>query len=100
MQKFFQDQRSQSTPVGIVAVVSKNTIWKKNNANTATSSTPCRQKPFVPINWYFQAPALAASASPLMPKPSLRTAVPGPSVETQPSATGALYQLPQPRPKP
>ena len=35
-------------PVGIVAVVSMNTIMKKNSAMTLTSSTPFRKKPLVP----------------------------------------------------
>ena len=30
-------QRSAIAPVGIVAAVSMNTIWKRNSANTPTS---------------------------------------------------------------
>ncbi len=35
MTKFFQDQRSAIAPVGIVAVVSMNTIMKKNKRHHA-----------------------------------------------------------------
>ena len=85
-------------PVGIVAVVSMNTIMKKNRAITLTSSTPLRKKPFRPIRPYLYEPA-AASATP-KPQPLLSTAVPGPSDEYQPGATGPLTQLPQPMAKP
>ncbi len=40
---------SAIAPVGIVAVVSMNTIWKRNNANTPTSYTLLfRKYPTVP----------------------------------------------------
>ena len=102
MQKFFQLQRSAMAPVGMVAVVSMNTIMKKNNAITLTSSTPLRKKPLVPKSPYLKAPLAtpAASISGPIPKPLLSTAVPGPSEEYQPGATGPLIQLPQPRAKP
>jgi hypothetical protein len=48
-QKFFQLQRSAIAPVGIVAVVSMNTIMKKNNAMTLQSSMPLRKNPLRPI---------------------------------------------------
>src|SRR5215203_5214515 len=43
-QKFFHDQRSAIDPVGIVAVVSMNTIMKKNIVSTLTSSMPARHQ--------------------------------------------------------
>ena len=53
MQKFFHAHRSAIAPVGIVAVVSMNTIMKKKIANTPVSPTELlRNHPFVPINPY------------------------------------------------
>ena len=72
-------------PVGIVAVVSMNTIMKKNRAITAVSSRPARKKPLVPQIPY-----------PPMEKPSFSSTVPGPMGEYHAGPTGALYQLPQP----
>src|SRR5689334_21025192 len=44
------DQRSAIEPVGIVAVVSINTIWKRKRANTPTSYTSLPKKyPAFPI---------------------------------------------------
>src|SRR3954471_1294847 len=89
-QKFFHAQRSAMVPVGMVAVVSMNTIMKKNNAKTLTSSTPCRHQPLVPNKPHLWAPvgsplsSLAAS----IPMPEFNTAVPGPSEEYQPGPTG------------
>src|SRR2546425_8574797 len=41
--------RSAMAPVGIVAAVSMNTIWKRKSAKTATSEVePARKKPFRP----------------------------------------------------
>ena len=41
--------RSAMEPVGIVAVVSMNTIWNRNMENAATSyASPERKNPFVP----------------------------------------------------
>ena len=41
--------RSASAPVGIVNVVSMNTIWNRKKANTdALYATPVRKKPFIP----------------------------------------------------
>ena len=89
-------------PVGMVAVVSMNTIMKKNSAITLTSSIPFRKKPFMPIKPYVNTPVAAPDASVAAPKPQplLSTAVPGPSDEYQPGATGPLNQLPQPIAKP
>ena len=44
-QKFFHAQRSAIAPVGIVAVVSMNTIMKKNSANTPVSPTDAAEEP-------------------------------------------------------
>jgi hypothetical protein len=78
-------------PVGMVAVVSMNTIMKKNNVSTAVSATDDpKKKPLVPRMPYFPASVM----------PSLSTAVPGPSEEYQPGGTGPLNQLPQPNAKP
>src|SRR5262245_23379303 len=85
-------------PVGIVAVVSMNTIMKKNSARQLTSWTPFRKKPFVPMSPYMKTPGVAASAP--IPLPLLRMAVPGPNDEYQPGGTGPLNQLPQPMAKP
>jgi hypothetical protein len=50
MQKFFHAQRSAIAPVGIVAVVSMNTIIKKKSASTPVSPTALlRNQPFKPI---------------------------------------------------
>src|SRR5215471_9769687 len=98
MQKFFHDQRSAIAPVGIVAVVSKNTIWKKNSARTLTSSMPCRKKPLVPKIPYLNTPAALGSAP--IPQPELRIERPGPSDGYQPGGTGPFHQLPQPSAKP
>src|SRR5215210_6487625 len=90
-QKFFQAQRSAIVPVGMVAVVSMNTIMKKNSARTAVSLTsPPRKKPLVPITPYL----------PAIEMPWFNTDVPGPSDEYQPGGTGPLNQLPHPMAKP
>src|SRR5215475_10679017 len=93
-QKFFQAQRSAMAPVGIVAVVSMNTIMKKKSAMILTSSIPIRQKPFVPIRPYLNTPGVLES--PPMPMPLLRMDTPGPSDAYQPSGTGPFHQFPQP----
>src|SRR5262245_53199065 len=98
MQKFFHAHRSAIAPVGIVAVVSMNTIMKKKSAITLTSSTPARQKPLVPSSPYLNTPGALGSAP--MPMPLLRMATPGPSEAYQPGGTGPLYQLPHPIAKP
>src|SRR6266404_4665785 len=85
-QKFFQFQRSAIAPVGIVAVVSMNTIMKKNSPMMLTSSRPCRQKPFNPIRPYLNTPGVLASAP--SPQPLLSSDTPGPSDAYQPSGTG------------
>ena len=75
----------------MVAVVSMNTIMKKNSPRTAVSATDePRKKPLVPIMPYF--PAITI--------PWLSTEVPGPSDEYQPGGTGPLNQLPHPKAKP
>ncbi len=75
----------------MVAVVSMNTIMKKNSPSTAVSATEeLRKKPLVPRMPYFPASTM----------PSLSTEVPGPSDEYQPGGTGPLNQLPQPNAKP
>ena len=85
-------------PVGIVAVVSMKTIMKKKIAITLTSSTPCRKKPLVPNRAYLNTPGVAGS--PPIPRPSFKRDKPGPSEAYQPSGTGPLNQLPQPKAKP
>src|SRR3954471_16156642 len=85
-QKFFHDQRSAIEPVGIVAVVSMNTIMKKNIVKQLTSSSPVRQKPFVPMSPYLKTPAALGSAP--MPRPLFKSDKPGPSEGYQPGGTG------------
>src|SRR6478672_614289 len=97
-QKFFQAQRSAIAPVGIVAVVSMNTIMKKNSAMMLTSSRPARQNPFVPNRPYLNTPGVLGS--PPNPKPLFSSETPGPSDAYQPSGTGPFHQLPQPSAKP
>src|SRR6478672_13588066 len=82
-QKFFQAQRSAIAPVGIVAVVSMNTIMKKKSPMMLTSSIPDRQKPFVPSKPYLKTPG--ALGSPPIPIPLLSSDTPGPSDAYQPS---------------
>src|SRR5262245_8896548 len=98
MQKFFQAQRSAIEPVGIVAVVSMNTIMKKNIVSTLTSSMPIKHQPLVPQNPYLNTPATLGSAP--MPQPALSSDRPGPSDGYQPGGTGPFHQLPQPSAKP
>src|SRR3954449_6739925 len=89
--KFFHAQRSAMAPVGMVAVVSMNTIMKKNSASTAVSHTLLpRKKPFVPSTPYL----------PAIVMPWFSTEVPGPNDEYQPGGTGPLNQLPHPNAKP
>src|ERR1700704_2138477 len=86
-QKFFQAQRSAIAPVGIVAVVSMNTIMKKKSVITPTSLTaPFRKKPLRPMMRYEKAPgrAPAASVAAPSPPPPFSTAVPGPRDAYQP----------------
>src|ERR1041384_417734 len=102
-QKFFHDQRSAIAPVGIVAVVSMNTIMKKKSAITPTSPTvPLRNQPFKPIRPYVNAPVALPAASTAAPKPqpSFNTESPGPRDGYQPGGTGPFHQLPQPMAKP
>ncbi len=102
-QKFFHAQRSAIAPVGIVAVVSINTIMKKNSTITATSLTaPVKNQPFIPMRPYVNAPVAfpAASTAAPKPQPSLSTDRPGPSEAYQPGGTGPFHQLPQPIAKP
>src|SRR5262245_25961438 len=98
MQKFFHAQRSAIEPVGIVAVVSMNTIMKKNIVRTLTSSMPVRHQPLVPIMPYVNTPAALGSAP--MPQPPFSSARPGPSDGYQPGGTGPFHQLPHPSAKP
>jgi hypothetical protein len=49
-QKFFQDHRSAIVPVGIVAVVSMNTIMKKNSAMMLTSSDAVEEEALEPMS--------------------------------------------------
>src|SRR5438046_805179 len=98
-QKFFHDQRSAIAPVGIVAVVSINTIMKKKSTITAASfTTPLRNQPVVPRSPYVYAPVAfpAASTAAPMPIPPFNTDRPGPSDAYQPGGTGPFHQLPQP----
>src|SRR5437868_3978205 len=97
-QKFFQLQRSAIAPVGIVAVVSMNTIMKKNSAMMLTSSRPIKQKPFVPSRPYLNTPG--ALVSPPKPIPLLSNDRPGPSEAYQPSGTGPFHQFPHPSANP
>src|SRR6266403_2055268 len=99
MQKFFHAHRSAIAPVGIVAVVSMNTIMKKNSAMTATSFTPpLRNQPVVPMMPYVNAPVAfpAASTAAPSPQPPFRTERPGPRDAYHPGGTGPFHQLPQP----
>src|SRR5262245_3798315 len=101
--KFLQAHRSASTPVGMVAVVSMNTIMKKKSTMTPTSFTPLpRKNPFVPRSPYVKAPVAlpAASVAAPMPMPLFSTESPGPSDGYQPGGTGPFHQLPQPMAKP
>src|SRR3954471_7530491 len=91
-QKFFQAQRSAIEPVGMVAVVSMNTIMKKNIVSTLTSSMPVRHQPLVPIIPYLNAPTTLGSAP--IPQPPFSSDKPGPSDGYQPGATGPFHQLP------
>src|SRR5262245_43113999 len=91
-QKFFHAQRSAIEPVGIVAVVSMNTIMKKKSASTLTSSKPARHQPLVPMIPYLKTPAVAVSPN---PQPELRSDRPGPSDGYQPGGTRPFHQLPQ-----
>src|SRR5262245_33143422 len=103
MQKFFHAQRSAMAPVGMVAVVSMNTIMKKKSAITATSLTaPPRKNPFNPISPYVKAPVALPAASVAAPRPHPLFSVesPGPSDGYQPGGTGPFHQLPHPIAKP
>src|SRR5262245_59239882 len=98
MQKFFHAQRSAIEPVGIVAVVSMNTIMKKNIVSTLTSSMPDRHQPLVPKMPYLKTPTALGSAP--IPQPALSSDKPGPSDGYQPGGTGPFHQLPQPSANP
>src|ERR1700741_4800995 len=103
MQKFFHAQRSAIAPVGIVAVVSMNTIMKKKSTITATSlTTPLRKKPFVPKSPYVYAPVAwpAASTAAPRPRPPFKTDSPGPRDGYHPGGTGPFHQFPHPIAKP
>src|SRR5437867_3928031 len=102
-QKFFHAQRSAIAPVGMVAVVSMNTIMKKKIAMTPTSPTELdRKKPFVPRRPYLYAPVRfpAASVAAPRPMPPFSTDSPGPSDAYQPGGTGPFHQFPHPNAKP
>src|SRR5215471_18164487 len=103
MQKFFHAQRSAIAPVGIVAVVSMNTIMKKKSTITATSLTELpKKKPLVPINPYVNAPVAlpAASTAAPRPRPPFKAERPGPKEGYHPGGTGPFHQLPHPMAKP
>src|SRR2546426_3289773 len=102
-QKFFHAHRSAIAPVGMVAVVSMNTIMKKKIARTPTSPTALvRKNPFVPRIPYVNAPVALPAASVAAPKPMppFRTERPGPSDAYQPGGTGPFHQFPHPNAKP
>src|SRR5712691_1787926 len=102
-QKLFQAQRSAIAPVGIVAVVSINTIIKKNSTITPVSPTALlKNQPFKPIRPYVNAPVAlpAASTTAPRPQPSASTESPGPREGYQPGGTGPFHQFPHPMAKP
>src|SRR5436190_22946954 len=101
--KLRQPQRSAIAPVGIVAVVSMNTIMKKKIVITPTSPTAgFKNQPLSPMIPYWNTPVSAPEASTAAPRPQpwLSTERPGPSDAYQPGGTGPFHQLPQPIAKP
>src|SRR5438093_11774903 len=90
-------------PVGIVAVVSMNTIIKKNSTITPVSPTALlKNQPFNPITPYVNAPVAlpAASTAAPRPHPSASTDNPGPREAYQPGGSGPFHQLPPAMAKP
>ena len=84
MMKFLKFHRSAIAPVGIVAVVSMNTIWNRNRQKMAVSNTEgLRKNPAPPMKPHLMSPMV-------MPCSTFNSASPCPNEGCQPMATGPL----------